>query len=256
MTSDRLPLFVEVALQENQRLISRGLGNDLPLKEVLTLCQNFRLAGIGALFLSATSDAFLWRLHQSGRCFFHFLSRADDGEKLTSKCLPFFDAIAAGDLDTAREIALHAKRFREPDMEYPEDFLFVEFLMQRYFLGATDDTCNELLTHYEAALQGAEDFRLGICRALLIGDEAAFGSELSGFLSARNDSIQDLSANGSIEQETLATEGQLSVEGLALIRLAELQGFSTEEDYLNIPSIAREPSARPFQRDSWRSTPL
>jgi hypothetical protein len=253
MASDKLPLFIDIALKENQRRLSRVFGEQVGLKEVLALCQGFRLAGIGALFVGGTSDVFLWRLHQSGRCFAHFLLRVAEAEKLTSRSLPFFDAIAARDLDAAREIACHSRRDPDPDMEYAEDFLFAEFLMQCFFLGATEDTCHELLARHEQVLQGAEDFRLDVCRALLVRDEASFGWALARFLAARNDALQLLSESGYIDEELLATEGQLSVEGLALVHLAEQQGLATEQDYLHVPSIARERPARGFLRDSWRS---
>ena len=252
MTAARLQTFVEMALSDNQRRLSQSLGRSPELKEVLGICRNFRIAGIGALFLSGTSEAFLWRLHQSARCYAHFLPKLEETAKRTGHSLPFFDAITARDLVAAREIALHSRRSWAQGVEYEEDFLFVEFLMQHFFLNMKEEDCRELLQRYETALQGSEDFRLDVCKALLDADEASFGTALTRFLAGRGEHIEEVREAGYMEDDLHATEGQLSVEGLALVMLAEQKGLATEEDYLHVPSIAREPPARVFSEDSWR----
>ncbi|MFL5348292.1 MAG: Imm49 family immunity protein [Hyalangium sp.] len=252
MTSQFLPVFVNNALAENEELLPEVLSARCELGTVLTFCRNFRIAGIGELFLTATPRTFHRRLHQSSRAFAHFLSRADDARKRTSKALPFFDAIAAGDLDGAALIARDSRRTWAQGEEYEEDFLFVEFLMQHFFLRASAADSQALLTRYAKALQDAEDIRLELCQALLAKDEEAFNPALERFLSERQDHYEKLAEEGSVADEVRFTEGMLSVEGLALVRLAEAQGLTTEEDYLQVPSIAREPPPANLPPDSWR----
>jgi hypothetical protein len=256
MTSKFLPIFVDNALAENEELLSEVLSARCPLGTIVTFCRNFRIAGIGDLFLTATSRTFHQRLHQSGRAFAHFLSRAEEARQRTSRALPFFDAIACGDLEGAGLIARDARHTWAQGEEYEEDFLFVEFLMQHFFLRASSEDCQALLKRYAKALQDAEDIRLEICRALLEKDEQAFGKSLEQFLLEREDYYELLAEQESVEDEERFTEGLLSVEGLALVRLGESQGLATEEDYLHIPSIAREPPPTGLPPDSWRRISL
>lgn len=252
MTSQFLPVFVSNALAENEDLLPEVQSSKAKLQTVLTFCRNFRIAGIGDLFLTARPRTFHTRLHQSGRAFAHFLARADDSAKRTSKSLPFFDALSAGDEEGATLIARHSRRTWAQGEEYEEDFLFVEFLMQHFFLGASKKDAQALLARYAQALQDSEDIRLELCQALLDKDEDAFGQTLERFLSERHDHYEALVEQGAIADELRFTEGLLSVEGLALVRLAEAQGLATEEDYLHIPSIARESAPTGLPPDSWR----
>jgi hypothetical protein len=252
MTSQFLPVFVSNALAENEDLLGEVLSARCELSAILTFCRNFRIAGIGELFLTATPRTFHRRLHQSGRAFAHFLSRADDSRKRTSKSLPFFDAIAAGDLEGAALIARDSRRTWAQGEEYEEDFLFVEFLMQHFFLRASAADSQALLKRYAKALQDAEDIRLELCQALLEKEEEAFGQALERFLSERQDHYEALAQEESVTEEVRFTEGMLSVEGLALVRLAEARGLTTEEDLLHIPSIARELPPASLPPDSWR----
>ncbi|NMO14692.1 immunity 49 family protein [Pyxidicoccus fallax] len=239
-------------MSENERLIHHVLGERPSSKAVLDVCRNFRMAGICSLFLHGTPEDFHWRLHQGARCYAHFLPRFDEGSTLTSRALPFFDAVAVQDLEAAHGIARHSRRTWGEGLEYEEDFLFVEFLMRHFFLETPDAECHRLLERYEEALRGAEDFRLGVCKALLESDTESFGAALTDFLRERRDRLAGVASRGHMEEELLATEGQLSVEGLALVRLAEQKGIATEVDYLHVPSIAREPPSRTFQPKSWR----
>jgi hypothetical protein len=45
----------------------------------------------------------------------------------------------------------------------------------------------------------------------------------------------------SLEDECALTERYVSVEGLALLRLAERRGLAVQADYLFLPSLARVP---------------
>ncbi len=256
MTSQFLPVFVKNALAENEQMLPEVLSARCELRTIRTFCRNFRIAGIGDLFLTATSRTFHRRLHQSSRAFAHFLSRADEARKRTSQALPFLDAIAAGDLEGAELIARDARHTWAQGEEYEEDFLFIEFLMRHFFLRATPAESKALLARYAKALQDTEDIRLELCQALLAKDEEAFGKALEQFLSEREDHYQALAAKDQLADEVRFTEGMLSVEGLALVRLAEAQGLATEEDYLHIPSIAREPPPSGLPPDSWRRISL
>lgn len=251
MASRFLPAVIENALHQNRALLPvlvRGAGRS---RHILTFCNNFRIAGIGSLFLTGTSQPFLHHLHQSGRAFAHYLRNAGNTDVRLSLSRPFFDAAGAGDFDGAALIARHARRTWAQGEEYEEDFLFIEFLIQHGVLEAPVAACEDLLARYERALKGAEDLRLDVCRALLQADSDAFNQALALFLSDRKDRLEAQAETTPIPEEFLATEWNFSLEGLALVRLAERKGLETEEDYLHIPSVAREPGQPRLSEDSW-----
>lgn len=252
MTSEFLPVFVQNALEDNEELLPDVVAGQVDFQAILTFCQNFRTAGIGALFLGSSPKVFRQMLHHSGRAYAHFLGYADVKATLTSKALPFFDAVAAGDFEGAGLIARHSRHSWGQGEEYEEDFLFVELLMHQFFLDAPPHTGEDMLERYEAALQGSEDSRLPVCRALLGGDTEAFNESLALLLSERSDEWAALDEGGALMAEESSTEGNLSVEGLALVRLAERKGMETERDYLHVPSVARKGGRITFSANAWR----
>jgi hypothetical protein len=255
MTSEYLPVFVQNALEENEELLKDVVTGRAGFKTVLSFCQNFRTAGIGALFLGTAPKVFRQMLHHSGRAYAHFLRKAGATVAqvtLTSRAAPFFDAVAAGDMDGAELVACHSRRTWGQGEEYEEDFLFVELLMQRFFLRAQPHAVAALLRRYEAALQGAEDVRLPVCKALLDGDGEGFNETLASYLSERDDDLVDLNESGALMEEDVATEGQLSITGLALVRFAEREGLEPEKDYRHVPSVARKGGKISFSADAWQ----
>lgn len=253
--SEFLHLFVQNALEENaEELVPRLARAAVARADALAVCANYRLAAIGMMFLACDRAFFQRRLRQSGRAWAHFLSRPAAGDRRGSDAAgPLLDAIAANDLDGAAEIARAMPRAWDQDSEYEEDFLFPEFLAQRFFLGADDAACTALLDRWERALQGTEDARLDVCRALQAKDARAFDAGLARFLSERRDAFARRARDGAVSREVLATEAKLSVEGLALVALAERRGLPTEKEYPGVPSTARGLPAVPGRPDEWRA---
>ncbi|RKG86096.1 Imm49 family immunity protein [Corallococcus terminator] len=251
MASKFLSVFIDNALGDNEELLPAFIAGKAGLKEALRLCQNFRIAGIGSLLMSGTSARLHECLHASARAFVHFASSVPEGQNLTSRAEPFFDAVACGDTEAARELARLSPRACDRNREYEEDFLFVRFLMDHFFLGLDAREGKALLKRYEEVLESSEDSRLAVCQALLVADEARFDEGLSRMMEAREVRFRKLREKESAAEEVLATEGYVSVEGLALVRLAVSKGLHPLEDHLFIPSVAREQVALRFRPDSW-----
>jgi hypothetical protein len=252
MTSQFLPAHVDNALVENADLVPLLASHRMGLDEVLAFCRNFRVAGIGSLFLSGQGDACCRRLAQSGRAFAHWLERAPEESKVSGLSLPFFDAVAAGDAAGAAGIARLSRRTWARGEEYEEDFLFLEYLMQRFYLHAPAERRSELLSRWEAALQGADDPRLDVSRAIEERDAARFNESLSCFLTDREDDLMARFRDGGLEPRVADTEMNFSVEGVALARLADALGIATEPDYLHVPSAVRETAVTSIVADVWR----
>jgi hypothetical protein len=256
MASRFLPVILKNALLLNQEALPRLLGGKLGARRVLDFCENHRVLAIGSLLLTGRSKHFFYFLPQSGRAFAHYLANAGAAGLRLSLYAPFFDAVGAGDFEGAADIARRSRRTWAQGEEYEEDFLFVDFLMRHFFLDAPMTECEDLLARYERALQGAEDVRLALCTALLQGDSEAFNAALAQYLAERKASQDERRETSVLSEEEKATWAHVSIEALALVRLAERKGLETEEEYLFIPSIAREASKVRVEAAAWTQLSL
>lgn len=236
--SQFLPVYEQNFLADNGQLLAKVQNGQAPLRHVLAFCANFRRAAIASLLQTARSPLFRKRLQRSGAAFAHFLQQAAHETKKTSASMPYLDALAAGDFDTATVIAQLSRRDWRSDEEYEEDFLFYEVLMQHGSLGADDGTVSGLIDRWEQCLAGTVDERLEVCRALVRRDAAAFEKALKKWLRVRASDFRD--RRSELEDEVLATEASVSIEGVAIARLAVRNGLPLVQDYPQIPSTARD----------------
>lgn len=244
-----LPVFEQGFLDDNEELLPGLLEDRATLRHVLAFCSNFRRAGIAALLQTGRASVFRTRLQRSGRAYVHFLKNAREQGKRTSESLPLFDAISAGDLASAAEIARLSRHNWMTDEEYEEDFLFYEFIMQHEFLNATGELTASLLDRWGACLQGNEDPRLEVCRALFASDGEAFHQALAAFLEERRHVFEERADR--TEPEVMATEASLSVEGVALLRLARRKGAARAAEYPQVPKPAMDDKPMVWQPDSF-----
>jgi len=240
MNSKFLPAFVQDARLFNADLVAPVRERQAGLRQVLELCRNYRIAAIGQLLLLGDSAAFQLDLYKSGRAYLYFLVGANEAQLITSRAVPFFDALGAKDFEGAREIARCARRTWAPGIEYEEDFLYMNFLMGHFFRDLSETEAAALLQRYERALQGTEDVRLEVCHALLEQQGEDFNSALDRMMAERDARQARLREKGSLSEEEWATECQISIEGLALVALAERASLPVRSDYLFIPSLARD----------------
>jgi len=230
------------------------LGGAVELRDMLEFCRHCRIKGIASLLLTGASEGFVRELSNSGHAFLHHLTRTGDEGKATSRGMPFFDALAALDLECARNIARTSRMTWNPDREYEDDFLYVHFLMKRFFLDAPQTECDTVLTRWVGLLAGEADVKLELCESLSSGEGEDFHDALCRWLADEADRYTELMNSDAISPEVAATEGCVSVEGLALLRLAESKGFKLEEDYLMIPSLARTRVPITFDPNAWQRT--
>ncbi|RYZ15427.1 MAG: hypothetical protein EOO70_06840, partial [Myxococcaceae bacterium] len=222
-------------------------------QDVLAFCRNQRLMGIGWLLLLCDTKRWQAHLSRSGRAFLALSNQSEGGWPVAlSRMPPFFDALAALDWESARELALRAPRERNVEIEYEEDFLYVRFLMDFCVLQCSEEDARACLALFERVLQGSEEPRLQVCQALLARDEEAFQSSLEDFLAAEARRYVLLRERGRLPQETWATDARICVEGLALVVLAERAGLKTSGAFPALPLVARcgVPPVEPM--DAWR----
>lgn len=251
MSTHYLPIFQSNALSELDELIPMVINKQADFQTIFNCCKQYRLYGIASLFLSCDVPKFIMALHKSGQVYSVFLRQANDAEKITSKAGPFFDAIASGDSATAKEITINARKTWHKDVEYKDDFLYIFFLMKLFYLGYAENECESILKVYESMLV-EDDPRLEYCQGLLHKDSEKCNESLRDILTNYESHYNELIRSESSLPEETATEGKLCVEGLALIKLAEIRGMSLDSDYLYIPSTARLRSDVIFHDDDWK----
>jgi hypothetical protein len=206
----------------------------------------FEALGIADLLLFADTERYRKNLALSGYARRYHLRRIErEGAAGTvyraiSRSPAFVDALAARHDALAGEIAVASPRTWTPEGEYEEDYCYMQFLHD-YATGSSPGRREELaavLDRAEAALEGAEDPRILVCKALLEGDGAAFLEAFDDVLREREKWVAENEVLLAHDPAFLV-RSNLYVEGMVLLDLARAAGFDVEPEYLYCPSIAR-----------------
>ncbi|WIG92972.1 hypothetical protein [Myxococcus sp. SDU36] len=227
---------------------------------VANICVAYRVLGICSLLQTANIDEFAELLCKAGQARHHLLTLARTwplrAERLLgSDNVGFSDALTAGDMATARAIAgLSASRYQE-GLEYEEDFLFSHFLHQMLGVPRNTDALHEVLARWEAVLEGGLDPRREACLALLQKDADGFSAAFEALVIERKREFSEYRRRLDFDAEVGATTGQLYVDGLALLRVAEWEGLPPCPPFEFAPALARVPPNTPLPRaGAWKES--
>ena len=217
---------------------------------------HYRQCGASTFLHTGNARAFFDCLHRSAGSFLHYLKRGDENEKRTSECDPLFDALTAGLLDAAQEIAKYSRQTPNTDYEYEEDFYYAHFLLSYFFRrdSVDDQELEKILKDWETILNGDSDVKLDICKSFFEKDRDLFVQAFEQFLFEREEKLQKKIESDVIGEEEWAWSKYLSVEALALLRLASMMNFKTESNYQQVPEMLRSAPAIAFQPDHWQTT--
>jgi len=239
-----------------ERGLPRVLARAVTLQQMLIFCGYYRRMGIAELFLSGRPEGLFENLSKSARAFLFYLEGAEETAKATSKSEPFFDAVACGDVHAAHAIAEHSRSTWNADVEYEEDFLYMRFLMERFALGAWENSLDGLLQRYEQVLDGGDDPRLSLCRALHGKGQQLFDETLDRIVGDRRRKTEKQLQEGQVSPNDAATVSHLWVELLALLRFAEQATLKLDGNQPFAPSVARKLElARLPPAEAWRDIP-
>lgn len=210
--------------------------------EGLALCHLFELAD---------QSKFRENLVRSGHSRRFFLRRSaqeknhHDRHLALSRTRAFLDALVAGSLAVARDIAVLSPEDWNRDWEYEDDFCFYWLLHgivkqpQAFPTAATP----ALLHRYEQSLQGGESVHLDVARALCARDGGAFADALRALLAAEQKQIEGDRSSAAVHERNILfwPKSRISIEGLALLKVAELLGMPVPDDLPLCPALARLP---------------
>jgi hypothetical protein len=218
------------------------------LRQSLVLAKLSRIVGTGRFLIEGQAQPLVTALANGARTFLHFAARLDEAEKVTAKYEPFFDAVAARDLATAAGIARAARATANPGKEYPEDFLYMSFLMGLVLVPGDTAALRARLDAYQKV---NPDTRWSLCHALLIADQAAFDEALARAVEEKRAQLLAKVEKNVFNPDEAATIAHVSTEVLAWLVLAEGRGLQLARDYPLAPAAARAPAALPPD-GSWR----
>jgi hypothetical protein len=237
-----------------------GEGEATAEKSFFSLVFGYRVLGICALLEDADSEAFASFLARAGQARLHFLRLASRGGAFSpeylcsSKNLGFSAALAAGDLATATDIARLSPTSHYEGLEYEDDFLLFHFMHRMMCAPDEKAGLERIVQRWSEVLEGKSSGHLKVCEALIHRERDDFNAAFDGCMDAQEEALGEWKKSLTFDRGLYATEGRIYVEGLALLRLADLARINTRPSYRFIPNVARIPLGKPLpEPDSWRS---
>lgn len=214
------------------------------------VCRKLRTLAISVLCANANLITFQHNLIRSGRVREQYLRRCIsenhllDHHRSAGWYSALMDALAAGDLGLAGSIAKLTPEDFRPGHEYEDDFCYVQLIHN--LIGSGTKESRLLLEEFETYLEGEPNTRLSLMQSLLPGDQSGFEKAFEELLQDHERAIAAEIARGRFEDIHVNADRRIFVEGLAILRLAEMRGLTTQYEYLFCPSIARQPLAETF----------
>lgn len=240
------------------------IASDYPIGEIgdvyKRLSEYFQALGICYILEFANVDKFQENLVLSGYARRFYLKKSYDYSNTTDRYLAisrseaFLDSLAAGNLRLAREISSLSLIDWNPNWEYEDDFCFFQILygLLREQNGLSENQTWKIIDRFEAALEGGQAVRLEVCKALIAKDSDRFILAMQELM---DEKIQD----NHIKREKMLEPNPstcifwprsfISIEGLALLKIAEIIGMPIVEDFPLCPNIARLPTEEKLYSD-------
>ena len=246
--------FAEIALdnlRDLQQEFERGVISTAT--EVCGYLAFFRQVGVCRLLADGTADALFLSQQQAASGYLFRLPSLDPEDLSTSMAGVFWDAVGGQYWDAAQAIAQASRPTWNPKREYEEDFLFVWFLMSRYFLGASPDEQQALLTRWEQVIQDALSPQLDLCRALVAQTPKDVIDALVRLTEERAEDVARDIDKGVLAYDAAAWIRPYWNQGLALVRLLERDQFVVPPMLLQVPDVVRTPCTYPYNPAAWRA---
>ncbi|MBT8339119.1 MAG: hypothetical protein HKP58_03160 [Desulfatitalea sp.] len=226
------------------------------------LAFSYRHLGICELMGKGDSNRFFGFMQKAAfvsRYFYSMVQKGFDPSpvNLTNKSNgAYFDAaLISQGADTAAFLARNASQQHNPEYEYEDDFLLCDFMQKsflNYFFSESHDL-NSILNRWEIVLAGNPNYYYDTCKSIHEKDINGFEMSLNDLIENRKSTIGKWKDHISMDPDIRLIESSIYTKGLALLLIAEKNGFQTQEDYALIPRLARtKNSLTMLSLDSWR----
>ena len=112
----------------------------------------------------------------------------------------------------------------------------------------------DLINRWEVVLEGGKSATFEVCKALVSDDKEEFADQFDAFIHARQERLKTYRESADCDKEKYAAEGNVFIEGLCLLRIAEFRDISIKDEYPLIPQIALRLKNVSFPpEDSWQT---
>lgn len=215
----------------------------------------FRALGIFGLLATADKSHLFDNLRQSASLRIRYLEKVcaenkqDDHHYVLGRLEPIFDLLASKDFSSLAKLQQLSPADFSHKREYLDDYCYGKILMtlglnKEMNLGinnesdAISDDLFNTLDDLEDSLTEDLFSRAAMCRALLENNAIDFNEAFHQFIDQRAFAI-DEAKDTDFETPTLIAERFISVEGLALLAVAQQQGFNVRQNFQLCPLIAQ-----------------
>jgi hypothetical protein len=204
----------------------------LSLDGVLMLCTHYRRVALCQWLSRLDIDGLFTGLANSGWLYAHWLAGNDDTAKRTSRVDPFFDAVVAGAEQAVMATISASRATWHQDREYEDDFCYARALQQLY-LGRDADV-GPLLSRWKV-VSGGDEARFAVCAGLLANAPEDVLSSIEAVVDSILDAVRKRQAEESGDPDAWVTTDRLSLEGLALLRLARRRSMDITLVHIQLP---------------------
>ncbi len=244
-------------LSSDLALLYAQLSNPhVPKTQLGSICSRlslqFRALAIIVLLGDGSTDWFLHMLMRSGRARLTYLERhqaldiADVYYTAPGRYEALLDAIAAADYDVARKIGALSAITLCPG-EYEDDHHYGRILHALIAYPIPSDLLTDQVNRLTLYLDGEASIRLDLVRALINIDQDLFEEAFEELLVEFEDHVTFLEAQGQLDEAPSTAMRLVCMEALAILKLAEFRGLTTDTEYRFCPSLARRPMRIAFE---------
>ena len=209
------------------------------------LSTQFQVLGICQLLEYADIAEFRVNLVRSGYSKRYFLRKSeeqentDDHHLALSRSEAFLDTIAADHLELAQEIARLSLRKWVADWEYEDDYYYYYFLhtVVIAYDNLPKTQLKSILNKFESSLEGLGSLRFEICKSILARDKENFHENFKSLLETISIAQEEKRQIVESYEYLFWPRSFISVEGFALLKIAELVGIQCIEEYPLCPNM-------------------
>lgn len=208
----------------------------------------FQALAICQLMAKGDAEKYRRNLVCSGHARRHYLRKSREQKNEEDRFLglsrseAILDALVAGDMQLAREIAELSTETWNPTWEYEDDYcfyLFIHTLIQSADQDPSRSRLDTILDQFEAALEGDASPHLEVCRALVSRDEDDFVDALQSLIAWREEQLDAKRPSITPPDFLFWPASFVYIEALALLRCAEIVGIQLRGEFSLCPSESR-----------------
>ena len=226
------------------------IAEDDALDSIGGLCESVQNDYRALAILQLTSEmdvkSYCQNLVRSGYVRYYYLKRcANEGYDanpriMSSRNEPFLNAVAANELELAKDIALLTSDYWWEEDEYEDDFYYSHFLHTFILFDENKKGyLQTLIDSYEKSLSGNIGARLEIMQGLLNNNFDQFRDAFERLIDERTSELEIEKDTGLSVDIHWQMDSIIFIEGLALLNMAMHIGFDMKDEYLYCPNVVR-----------------